>query len=312
MKQDFYYPSSDKKTQIHGIVWAPEQPPKAVLQICHGMVEYIDRYDEFARYAASRGYYVVGNDHLGHGASVVSDDQHGYFAHPNGNECVIADIHRLRTMVQKKYPDLPYFILGHSMGSFLTRQYIQIHGKGLAGAIIMGTGSQPDIVLHIGKLICRTIAQFRGWHYRSAFVDGMAFGGYNKQFEPARTPNDWLTKDTAIIDACIGNPWSTFRFTVNAYYHMFRGIQYIQKPVHIEQIPKDLPLLFVAGGDDPVGNNGKSVIKVYKEYKKAGIKNVKIKLYPNDRHEILNETDRDVVYEDLLYWLNHLEENRKA
>ncbi len=93
---------------------------------------------------------------------------------------------------------------------------------------------------------------------------------------------------------------------------MFRGIQYIQKPVHIEQIPKDLPLLFVAGGDDPVGNNGKSVIKVYKEYKKAGIKNVKIKLYPNDRHEILNETDRDVVYEDLLHWLNHLEENRKA
>lgn len=306
MKQDFTYPSSDKKTQIHGIIWRPEGSPKAVLQICHGMVEYCDRYDDFARYMASHGYCVVAHDHLGHGASVLTDDQHGYFAHPNGNECVIADIHRLRKMTQKKYQDLPYFILGHSMGSFLTRQYIQIHGKGLTGAIIMGTGSQPEIALLAGKIICRTLARFRGWNYRSAFVDGMAFGGYNKQFEPARTPNDWLTKDLAIIAACAGNPWSNFRFTVNAYYHMFRGIEYIQKPAHIQQIPKDLPLFFVSGSDDPVGNNGKSVVKVYKQYKKAGIKDVKMKLYPNDRHEILNETDRDLVYEDLLTWMNQL------
>lgn len=306
MKQDFTYPSSDKKTQIHGIIWRPECRPKAVLQICHGMIEYCDRYDDFARYMSSHGYCVVAHDHLGHGASVLTDDQHGYFAHPNGNECVIADIHRLRKMTQKKYQDLPYFILGHSMGSFLTRQYIQIHGKGLTGAIIMGTGSQPEIALLAGKIICRTLARFRGWNYRSAFVDGMAFGGYNKQFEPARTPNDWLTKDLAIIAACADNPWSNFRFTVNAYYHMFRGIEYIQKSAHIQQIPKDLPLFFVAGSDDPVGNNGKSVIKVYKQYKKAGIKDVKMKLYPNDRHEILNETDRDLVYEDLLTWMNQL------
>ncbi len=306
MKQDFTYPSSDKKTQIHGIIWRPEGTPKAILQICHGMVEYVDRYDEFARCAASRGYCVVANDHLGHGASVVTDDQHGFFAHPNGNECVIADIHRLRKMTQKKYPDLPYFLLGHSMGSFLARQYIQIHGKGLAGAIIMGTGSQPEIALLAGKIICRSLAKFRGWNYRSAFVDGMAFGSYNKQFEPARTPHDWLTKDTAIIDTCIHHPWSTFRFTVNAYYHMFRGIEYIQNPAHIQKIPKDLPLFFVAGAEDPVGNNGKSVRKVYEQYKKAGIKDVKIKLYPHDRHEILNETDRDLVYKDLITWMDQL------
>lgn len=207
-------------------------------------------------------------------------------------------------MTQKKYPDLPYFFLGHSMGSFLTRQYIQMHADGLSGAIIMGTGSQPGIILHIGKLICRTIALFRGWTYRSAFVDNMAFGGYNKQFEPARTPSDWLTKDEAIINTCIHHPWSTFRFTVNGYYQMFRGIQYIQNPAHIQQIPKNLPLFFVAGGDDPVGNNGKSVTQVCQQYKAAGIQDVQIKLYPGDRHEILNETDRDVVYADLLTWLN--------
>ena len=121
MKHDITYPSSDGKTQIHAIIWEPEGTPKAVLQICHGMVDYADRYDDFAQYAAAQGYYVVANDHLGHGASVVTDDQHGYFGHPNGNECVIADIHTLRTMTQKKYLDLPYFFLGHSMGSFLTR-----------------------------------------------------------------------------------------------------------------------------------------------------------------------------------------------
>lgn len=190
------------------------------------------------------------------------------------------------------------------MGSFLTRQYIQMHADGLAGAVIMGTGSQPGIVLHIGKLLCRLIALFRGWEYRSSFVDNMAFGGYNKQFEPARTPSDWLTKDEAIIDACVNNPWSTFRFTVNGYYQMFRGIQYIQNPAHIQQIPKNLPLFFVAGADDPVGNNGKSVTQVCQQYKDAGIQDVQIKLYPGDRHEILNETDRDVVYADILTWLN--------
>ena len=183
-------------------------------------------------------------------------------------------------------------------------KYIQMYGDGLAGAVIMGTGSQPGIVLQIGKLICRMIALFRGWEYRSAFVDNMAFGGYNKQFEPARTPSDWLTKDEAIIDACVKHPWSTFRFTVNGYYQMFRGIQYIQNPAHIQQIPKNLPLFFVAGGDDPVGNNGKSVTQVCQQYKDAGIRDVQIKLYPGDRHEILNETDRDVVYADILTWLN--------
>lgn len=179
-----------------------------------------------------------------------------------------------------------------------------MHADGLAGAVIMGTGSQPGIVLHIGKLLCRLIALFRGWEYRSAFVDNMAFGGYNKQFEPARTPSDWLTKDEAIIDACVNNPWSTFRFTVNGYYQMFRGIQYIQKPAHIQQIPKNLPLFFVAGADDPVGNNGKSVTQVCQQYKDVGIQDVQIKLYLGDRHEILNETDRDVVYADILTWLN--------
>ncbi len=303
MKTHFTYTSTDGHTKIHAIAWAPEGDPAAVLQICHGMVEYIDRYDPFATFLSQHGYYVVGNDHLGHGESVDSDEKHGYFAQPNGNECVIGDVHTLRKMTAEKFPGIPCFMLGHSMGSFLVRQYIESFGDGLAGAIIMGTGSQPGGTLSMGKMLCRLSAAFHGWDYRSKMINNMAFGSYNKQFEPSRTSMDWLTKDEAVVDAYINHPWCTFRFTVNGYYNLFRSIEAAQDPKQIAQIPKDLPLLFVSGACDPVGGNGKGVTTAYESYKNAGIADVSIKLYDNDRHEILNETDRDQVWADLFAWL---------
>lgn len=303
MKQEFTYPSRDGVTRIHAIEWKPEGEIKAVLQLCHGMVEYIDRYDAFARFLNEHGYYVVGHDHLGHGGSVRSEELHGYFHETRGNECVIGDIHKLRLITKEKYPDIPYFMLGHSMGSFLIRQYMELYGEGLSGVIVMGTGSQPAVVLGAGRMLCRAIAAVRGWTYRSALIDNMAFASYNKKFEPARTDKDWLTKDESIVDAYRVHPWCTFRFTVNAYYHMFRGIQFAQKKENIRRIPANLPLFLVAGADDPVGNFGKSVKQVYDTYRKCGIQDVRIKLYENDRHEILNETDRDTVFADILEWL---------
>lgn len=303
MKREFQYPSRDGVTQIHAIEWEPEREIHAVMQLCHGMVEFIDRYDAFAKYLNEHGIYVVGHDHLGHGKSVQNEEYHGYFHKTNGNEYVIGDIHKLREMTQKKYPDKPYFMLGHSMGSFLIRQYMEMYGSGLSGVIVMGTGAQPGAALFFGKLLCKVIAAFKGDDYRSTFVDNMAFGGYNKRFEPARTDKDWLTRDEKEVDAYLANPWCTFRFTVNAYYHMFCGIEYAQKKENIEKIPKDLPLYLVAGSDDPVGNFGKSVENVAKTYRECGIKDVSLKLYEKDRHEILNELDRQVVYEDILAWV---------
>lgn len=310
MKQNFYYPSKDGLTKIHAIEWKPEGAVKAVLQISHGMIEFIDRYDDFARYLNGFGFYVVGNDHLGHGESVVSEEKHGYFANPHGNECVIADLHTLRKMTKKKYPDVPYFMLGHSMGSFLIRQYMELHGNGLDGVIVMGTGSQPAPVLAFGMVVCRLIAALKGWDYRSKLIDNLAFSSYNKRFEPVRTDKDWLTKDEKIVDAYREHPWCGFIFTVNSFYHMFRGIRFVQKKENIERIPKELPLFFVAGSDDPVGNYGKSVQKVYTQYRAAGIRDIRIKLYDKDRHEILNETDRKEVYSDLKNWLEQLVEAR--
>lgn len=305
MKSEFYYPSSDGATQIHGIKWQSEDKIKCVLQICHGMVEYIDRYDEFAGYMAARGIYVVGHDHLGHGQSVQSPEDHGYFPEEKGNQYVIADIQKLREMTAEKYPDAPYFMLGHSMGSFLLRQYLTMHGEGLAGAIIMGTGYQPKILLEAGQFLCSILSGMKGWRYRSEFIDNMCFGGYNKRFEPGETGKEWITSDAVHRRQYVEDPLCSFMFTIGAYYQMFEGMKTLVEKNSVHRIPKELPVFFVAGADDPVGNFGKNVQKVYEKYKAAGIKDVKIRLYQGDRHEILNETDRVQVYQDLCEWIQN-------
>ncbi len=303
MKKNFYFPSSDGVTKIHGIAWIPEGEIKAVLQLTHGMIEFIDRYDQFAQYLNGFGICVIGNDHLGHGESVAGADCYGYFKHPDGNECLIKDMHRLRRMTQKKYQNIPYFMLGHSMGSFLIRKYMMLHGEGLAGVIVMGTGSQPPAVLTFGKLLCRGMALVKGWKYRSSFVNGLVFSSSNKKVKKARTPQDWLTKDEDIVDMYRAHKWCTFIFTLDGFYQLFRTIQFVQNKKHIRQIPRDLPVLLVSGKEDSVGNYGKGVESVYRSYQAAGIADLRMKLYENDRHEILNETDRDVVYEDLRKWI---------
>lgn len=302
-KTEFYYPSGDGHTEIHAIEWRGEGQIKAVLQVCHGMVEYIERYEAFASYLTDRGFVVVGHDHLGHGKSVADEEDYGYFPKESGNEYVVGDIHTLRRKTEKKYPGIPYFMLGHSMGSFLLRQYLLSYAEGLSGAVIMGTGYQPLPILMLGRGVCKCIAGIRGWRYRSKFVNSMAFGGYNKKFHPARTEMDWLTKDEKMVDAYLKNPRCTFIFTVSAYYQMFGGMKQLQKKGAIEKIPKDLPIFFVAGKEDPVGNFGDGVEKVFQKYKDCGCKDVQIKLYENDRHEILNETDRETVYTDLYSWM---------
>ena len=303
MKNEFYYPSKDGLTQIHAIEWIPDGEIRGVLQIAHGMVEFIDRYDRFAKVMADNGFYVVGNDHLGHGLSVTDENQLGYFAKHDGNFCVIGDMRQLQEDTSKKYPDLPYFLLGHSMGSFLARQYIEKYGEGLKGAIIMGTAYQPNATLDLGIALTGTLRKSRGDHYRSNVINNMGLGNYNKSFEPARTPCDWLTKDESIVDAYMENPLNQFVFTVNGYYNMFRGMRYCQRQKNLDKIPKDLPILVVSGWDDPVGDFGKGPTEVAVSYKKTGIQDVTMILYPDDRHEILNELDKEKVDQDIITWI---------
>ena len=298
MKQEFYYLSQDGVTQIHAVEWIPEGEVKAVLQICHGMVEHIGRYHDFAEFMASHGFYVIGHDHLGHGHSVTDSKKLGYFGEPDGNDYVVGDIHQLRVMVAEKYPSIPYFMLGHSMGSFLLRQYLGLHSEGLAGAIVMGTGEQPSIVLAAGKLVCKVIGTVKGWYYRSEFVNNLAVGSYRKKLGAA-----WLSKNLENVEKYAADPLSGFIFTVDAYYHMFNGMARMNRQEKKEMTLKTLPIFFVAGKEDPVGNYGKGVENVYQKYVAAGYEDVSIKLYEEDRHEILNELDRDVVFDDILTWL---------
>lgn len=304
-KNEFHFRSSGDACDIRAMRYEPEGEVRAILQIAHGMVEFIDRYENFAEFLCRNGILVTGNDHIGHGASVNSKDDWGYFGE-NGNQVVLDDMHQLTVLTKKDYPDTPYFLLGHSMGSFYARQYLGTYGDELDGAIIMGTGMEPLPVLKSGMFLCRLIAFFKGWHYRSSFVNNIAFGSYNKKFEPARTRADWLTKDEKIVDWYLNEPRCTFMFTLNGYYNMFKGISRLYDKDLINAIPKDLPVLFVSGADDPVGSFGAEVERSMKTLTDAGMRNVSIHLYPNDRHEILNETDREQVYDDLLTWLDEL------
>lgn len=305
MRDEFYFPSKDGNTEIHTIEWKPEGEVKAVLQICHGMVEYIRRYDEFAQFLCDRGYYVVGNDHLGHGKSIQAKSEYGFFNEKYGNACVLGDMHTLRQRTAKKYPGVPYFMLGHSMGSTLLRQYIQMYGNGLSGAVLMGVAADhKKAELLLGKRLCRVLAAFRGWHYRSKMVDKLVMGSFNKKFKPARTRADWITSDNDHLDVYVSDPLCSFVSTVNAYYNIFSGMIGTQRKESVYMIPKGLPILFMSGADDPVGGFGKGVRKIYEKYRAAGIQDVALRLYTGDRHELLNETDREQVYEDLLEWFD--------
>ena len=247
MREEFYYPSRDGRTQIHAVEWTPGGEVRGVLQICHGMVEYIERYHEFAEYMCGHGYYVVGHDHLGHGKSVVDEADYGYFPEKDGNQCVIEDIQQLRMTVSGKYPGVPYLMLGHSMGSFLMRQYLTVYGEGLSGAVIMGTGYQPLPILAAGQMICRVTALFKGWRYRSRFVDNLSFGSFNKRFEPSETGREWVTSDAEHQKKYVGDPLCMFRFTLGGYYQMFEGMKTLNRKESLKKVPRDLPILLLPG-----------------------------------------------------------------
>ncbi len=298
MKREFFYLSKDGSTTIHAIEWIPEGKEKGIVQICHGMAEHIDRYHEFAEYLSMRGFYVVGHDHLGHGRSVSEPEKFGYFHETDGNAYVIADMHQLRIRTEKMFPGSPFFMLGHSMGSFLLRQYLGLYSGGLSGAVIMGTGDQSDIVLVGGKLVCKLLASIKGWDYRSNFVHNLADGAYTKKYGAG-----WLSKNTENVEKYKKDPMCGFCFTLNGYYHMFSGMKKMNEQEKAGKTSRKLPLFFVSGGDDLVGNCGKGVKKVYRTYKSRGYLDVEMKLYRGDRHEILNEADRQEVFQDIFDWL---------
>lgn len=301
MRTDHYFDSCGKG-KIHYCKWMPEGQPKAVLQILHGIAEHVERYDDFANYLTSRGYAVVAEDHMGHGGSIGENTVRGYFY--GGWFAAVDDSMRLMKDTMAEYPDVPYILFGHSMGSFMARTILAKYpDSGISAAIICGTGWQPTFALPALAKVIAAMGKKAGEEAPNEQLDKMIFGGYTKGIENVRTPKDWLTRDSKIVDAYIADPLCGFVASSGLLRDMMLGIHYIQQPKHIHNMKKHLPVFFIAGDKDPVGANGKGVKQAAQAFKKAGMVNVALKLYPDCRHEILNELNKQEVYEDITGWI---------
>lgn len=304
---EFTFLSADGKTAIHAVEWLPEGEVRFVLQIAHGVAEYILRYAPLAEFLTARGFAVVGHDHLGHGSSVAEGAPRLYFGPKGSWNWVVEDIYTLRTLAGRRFPGVPYFLLGHSMGSFLLRTYLVRYPGTVDGAIIMGTGHMPAAALSAAKFFVAQQILKVGDKKSSAAVTKLSFGTYNRMFAPNRTAFDWITVSTAAVDAYIKDPLCGDNPTMGLFREMLSGMTFMGRMENIRKMNANTPMIFLSGSMDPVGSCGKGVQQAFHLFQKAGMRNVSIKLYPGLRHEILNEDCREVVFRDLHQWMmDHL------
>lgn len=303
MREEFDFPSCTGK-KIYAVKWINKELKKykGIIQLVHGMQEHIGRYDEFAKMLADCGYIVVGHDHLGHGNTVKSEEEWGYFDKKDGWNKLVEDIHILQNLVQKEYPDIPYVIMGHSMGSLLVRTYVTKYKDNISGIIISGTSGQKRGLI-LGQLLTKLIILFRGPKYKSTLLEYLVTGSFNKKFKPTRTKADWTTRDYEQVDKYEKDEKCGKNFTAIAYLDLLKGTYYLSKQKNIKNTP-NIPILIFSGDKDPVGENSKGVIRVYNMLKKAGKDKVRIRLFKDGRHEMLNEINKEEVYYFVLDWLD--------
>lgn len=300
---DFTFLSSNGKTNIKVRRCVPEGVPRGIVQIAHGIAEHSRRYDAFASFLADNGFVVYANDHLGHGESINDESELGFFAENGGWEMAVEDMRKLHDLAVGEFPGIPYFLFGHSMGSFLARTYIIYFRSGLDGVILSGTGQQPMALVLGGKMLGKMEIKKNGAKYKSEMLNNLAFGKYNDGFDTPRTISDWLSRDEAEVDKYIEDPLCGYIPSASLFRDMMCGIEFISKARNVQRMNKSLPVYFMSGDADPVGENGKGVLRAYKSFLAAGMKDVTVKLYHEGRHEMLNELNRDEVFKDILNWL---------
>ena len=302
--KEFTFPVR-KQTDLHCCKWTPEGEPRGIIQIVHGIAEYVARYDELARVFTDHGFVVVGEDHMGHGGSISEQIKQGCFE--GGWMSAVSDTYRLLRMTKEEYPEKPYIVYGHSMGSFMTRTLLYAYPEAdLTAAVLSGTGWMPKAILKSGRLVCRLEGKKRGMDNPSPTVNKLMFGSYNKGYENPRTPLDWLSRDVAVVDKYIADPLCGFDASIGLAYEMLGGMLMNEDKKNLDKMPKKLPLLFVSGDKDPVGSNGKGVRQACEAFKKAGMEDVTLKLYPDGRHEMHNELNREELHTDVLAFLDRV------
>ena len=300
---EFNYDSSTGRNSIYARECVPDVEPKAVIQIVHGIAEHIERYDDFMMFLANNGYVAVGEDHLGHGRTIKAPEDQGFFDEKDGWNRVLDDLDSLRSIERRKYPDLPYVFFGHSMGSFLVRNYIINNPGKYDAAVICGTGHQPAAMVLGGYTMASAAVKLYGAHKIGNMLNEIAFGAYNNKYDFVRTPFDWVNSSPEKVDEYIADPFCGFVATVSLFRDMMSGVKTITNQKNIDRMSKEQPVLFIAGKDDPVGEYGAGVERAYNAFCKAGLHDVYMKLYPGARHEILNEPMHETVHTDVLNWL---------
>ncbi len=296
-----YYLSVDGVHNIAYYVRFPIGTVRGVVQIAHGMCEYFERYDDLAEYLTELGFAVCGNDHLGHGDSVNDDSELGYFSAEHGWENCVEDMYSLTKMMKKNYPDKPYFLLGHSMGSFLSRAFVTRHGKSLSGAVFCGTSGGMEGIPALLTVIDGMKA-VHGDKYRSKAVNKLAFGAYTRKIPDKVCEYDWISRDADIVSKYSRDPKCNFIFTLNGFENLIKLLWYVSNEKWFDAYPADLPTYLIAGSADPVGNYGKGVLKVFNRLSAKGC-DVEMKIYEGARHELVNETNKKEVYSDIADFL---------
>ena len=270
------------------------------------MTEYACRYDYFAKKFSENGFIVYAHDHRGHGETSKSEEERGYIADKEGFDLLVEDVKELSDIIKKENEELPLILFGHSMGSFVSQRYIELYGDKIDGVILSGTNGRPNPITKLGIIISRDEMILRGRKAKSKVMDKLSFGDFNSNFKPNRTDYDWLCSVDEEVDKYIADPQCGFVCTTSYYYDLIRGLWKINEKENLKLIPKDLPVLIFAGDKDPVGDFGKGIIRLYECYKDLGIENLRYKLYKDGRHEMLNESNKDEVIEDILKWCNEI------
>ena len=305
-KKEFYYTSSNNKNKIYAVKWIPEGKIKAILQIAHGVTEHINRYNELAQYLTDRGILVVGNDHLGHGNT---NGQRMYFGPSGSWNYVVKDIEKCKEIITEEYKNIPYFMLGFSLGSFALRTHLIDYKPQISGAIIIGTGHNNKLETTLGKFMAKQEAKKHGEENPTEKIRSLTFGTYNKKINNPKTECDWLCSSEKNLNIYLNDPLRGGCMSSGLFRELLSGMEYTSNKSNIEKMSKDTSILMLSGEKDPVGKETKGVNKVYHLFKKADIKDVTLKYYKNLRHDILHEDNKEEIYELIYEWIiNHIVE----
>lgn len=298
MREDKKFLINNK--ELSGYIWNTDNYDKVMILV-HGMAEHILRYDGFANFLNQNGFLVIGYNQRGH-KDTSPKEEYGYMGEEDNFEILVSDLNEIVKYAKTNYPNKKYYVLGHSMGSFVTNRFIEEYEKEnqISKVILCGTGRMPKLILSAGAFICSFIRLFKGRKYRSKFMDNMSFGSYNNKFKPVRTPFDWLNTVDSEVDKYIADEDCGLIFTVTYFHDFLLGCKRVTN--NQKYIRSDLPILLIAGSDDPVGGAGKDVTKLYEVQKKLG-KNSTLKLIEGNRHEILLEKDKESTYNFILNFI---------